>query len=108
MEDPKKFPGMSPIEVGERILKGMKNRDLFIFNHAEMKEEVKENFEWILSYFPDEEINGSVRILKITDERPMLKIVLNMTPGERSFTGHRKVYDLIIELSAMNKLITIK
>jgi hypothetical protein len=22
-----------------------------------MKEEVKENFDWILSYFPDEEIN---------------------------------------------------
>ncbi len=57
MEDPEKFPGMSPIEVGERILKGMKNRDLFIFTHAEMKEEVKENFDWILSYFPDEEIN---------------------------------------------------
>ncbi len=43
-------------------------------------------------------LTGSVRILKITDERPMLKIVLNMTPGERSFTSHRKVYDLIIEL----------
>jgi hypothetical protein len=35
----------------------MKNRDLFIFTHAEMKEEVQENFDWILSYFPDEEIN---------------------------------------------------
>jgi short-subunit dehydrogenase len=56
MEDPAKFPGMAPLEIGERILKGMKNRDLFIFTHAEMKEEVKENFEWILSYFPDEEI----------------------------------------------------
>ena len=57
MEDPSIFPGMSPLEVGERILKGMKNRDLFIFTHAEMKAEVKENFDWILSYFPDEEIN---------------------------------------------------
>ena len=56
MEDPAKFPGMSPLEVGERILKGMKNKDLFIFTHAEMKAEVEENFEWILSYFPDEEI----------------------------------------------------
>lgn len=57
MDDPSLFPGMPPVEVGERILKGMKNRDLFIFTHAEMKEEVEENFEWILSYFPDEEIN---------------------------------------------------
>ncbi|NLA75575.1 MAG: SDR family NAD(P)-dependent oxidoreductase [Deltaproteobacteria bacterium] len=57
MEDPEKFPGMSPLEVGERVLKGMKNRELFIFTHAEMKEELKENFDWILSYFPDEEIN---------------------------------------------------
>jgi len=56
MEDPTIFPGMAPLEVGERVLQGMKNKDLFIFTHAEMKEEVEENFEWILSYFPDEKI----------------------------------------------------
>jgi short-subunit dehydrogenase len=52
-----KVTGMSPLEVGERVLRGIKNKDLFIFSHPEMKEEVQENFEWILSYFPDEEIN---------------------------------------------------
>jgi len=49
--------GMSPLEVGERVLRGIRNNDLFIFSHPEMKEEVEENFEWILSYFPEEEIN---------------------------------------------------
>jgi short-subunit dehydrogenase len=49
--------GMSPLEVGERVLRGIQNNDLFIFSHPEMKEEVDENFRWILSYFPEEEIN---------------------------------------------------
>ena len=49
--------GMSPLEVGERVLRGIHNNDLFIFSHPEMKEEVDENFRWILSYFPEEEIN---------------------------------------------------
>jgi len=49
--------GMSPLEVGERVLRGIQNNDLFIFSHPEMKEEVEENFRWILSYFPEEEIN---------------------------------------------------
>jgi NAD(P)-dependent dehydrogenase (short-subunit alcohol dehydrogenase family) len=49
--------GMSPLEVGERVLRGIRNNDLFIFSHPEMKEEVEENFKWILSYFPEEEIN---------------------------------------------------
>ncbi len=45
---------MQPVEVGERVLKGIKNNDLFIFSHPEMKEEVQENFEWVLSFFPKE------------------------------------------------------
>ncbi|MBN2040360.1 MAG: SDR family NAD(P)-dependent oxidoreductase, partial [Spirochaetes bacterium] len=55
--EPAELPGMMPEEIGERILQGMKNKDLYIFTHAEMKEELEENFNWILSYFPDEEIN---------------------------------------------------
>ena len=49
--------GMSPLEVGERVLKGIENNDLFIFTHAELKQEVADNFEEILAAFPNEEIN---------------------------------------------------
>jgi short-subunit dehydrogenase len=49
--------GMSPIEVGERVLKGIENDDLFIFTHAELKGEVADNFEEILDAFPIEELN---------------------------------------------------
>ncbi|MFC1840421.1 SDR family NAD(P)-dependent oxidoreductase [Thermodesulfobacteriota bacterium] len=70
MEDPTKFPGMAPLEVGERILQGMKNRDLFIFTHAEMKAEVEENFEWILSYFPDEKINETRKAFENNRRKP--------------------------------------
>ena len=49
--------GMSPIEVGERVLKGIERNDLFIFTHAELKDEVADNFEEILAAFADEEIN---------------------------------------------------
>ena len=50
--------GMSPIEMGERVLKGIENNDLFIFTHAELKHEVADNFEEILAAFPNEEINN--------------------------------------------------
>lgn len=49
--------GMSPMEVGERVLKGIENDDLFIFTHAELKGEVADNFEEILAAFPIEEFN---------------------------------------------------
>jgi len=51
------YVGMSPLEVGERVLKGIESNDLFIFTHAELKGEVADNFEEILAAFPDEEIN---------------------------------------------------
>jgi short-subunit dehydrogenase len=53
-ESPIKPAGLTPIEVGEIVLRGIQNNDLFIFTHPEMKEEVQENFEWVLSYFPTE------------------------------------------------------
>jgi NAD(P)-dependent dehydrogenase (short-subunit alcohol dehydrogenase family) len=49
------FPhGMSPIEVGERVLKGMLNNDMWILTHPEYKAGAQERFEAILESFPVE------------------------------------------------------
>jgi NAD(P)-dependent dehydrogenase (short-subunit alcohol dehydrogenase family) len=48
---------MSIEECGERVLRGIKRNDLYIFTHREFKEGVAERMEAMLACFPDEEIN---------------------------------------------------
>ena len=48
---------MDPVECGERILRGIRRNDLYIFTHREFKEGAAERFEAMLSAFPDEPIN---------------------------------------------------
>jgi NAD(P)-dependent dehydrogenase (short-subunit alcohol dehydrogenase family) len=48
---------MDPIECGERILRGIRRNDLYIFTHPEFKEGAAEHFEAMLAAFPDEPIN---------------------------------------------------
>ena len=47
--------GMDPVEVGERVLRGIQNNDLFIFSHTEFKKGIQEKFECLLASMPDEE-----------------------------------------------------
>jgi NAD(P)-dependent dehydrogenase (short-subunit alcohol dehydrogenase family) len=47
------FPhGMSPIEVGGRVLQGIRRNDLWILTHSEYREGAKERFDAILASFP--------------------------------------------------------
>lgn len=48
--------GMEPAEIGEKILRGILNDDLYIFTHPDHKEEVERDFAEILAAFPDEPI----------------------------------------------------
>lgn len=48
---------MSAKECGERVLKGVRNNDLYILTHPEFKKGVEEKFSAILKSFPDEPIN---------------------------------------------------
>jgi NAD(P)-dependent dehydrogenase (short-subunit alcohol dehydrogenase family) len=48
---------MSIEECGERVLRGIRRNDLFIFTHREFKEGVAERMRAILASFPEEEIN---------------------------------------------------
>ena len=56
-ERPKFINEMSIEECGKRVLRGIRNNDLYIFTHREFKEGVAERMEAMLASFPDEEIN---------------------------------------------------
>jgi len=47
--------GMDPIEIGEKILRGILNDDLYILTHPDHQEEVVRDFEELLEAFPDEQ-----------------------------------------------------
>ncbi|HEY6404150.1 MAG TPA: SDR family NAD(P)-dependent oxidoreductase, partial [Blastocatellia bacterium] len=42
-------------EIGEKVLRGIRRNDLFIFTHPEFKEELRELFGEILAALPEEE-----------------------------------------------------
>ena len=48
---------MSADEVGERVLAGIRNNDLYILTHPEFKEGTRTRFESILASYPAESIN---------------------------------------------------
>jgi len=45
--------GMDPVEVGEKVLAGVKRNDLYIFPHPEFKEELREIFDDVLAAIPE-------------------------------------------------------
>ena len=45
---------MDPVELGERVLKGILRNQPYIFTHGEFKDEVRAIFEEILAAFPDD------------------------------------------------------
>ena len=45
---------MDPMEVGEKVLKGILRNDLFIFTHPEFRDGVKSRFDAVMASFPDE------------------------------------------------------
>ena len=45
--------GMSPVEVGVKVLQGIQRNDFYILPHPEFKEEFKESFDEIITALPD-------------------------------------------------------
>jgi NADP-dependent 3-hydroxy acid dehydrogenase YdfG len=68
---------MSIEECGERVLRGIRRNDLYIFTHREFKEGVAERMEAMLASFPKEEINKA-RAKEITflTSNPVFKQVI--------------------------------
>lgn len=48
---------MTPEEVGERVLAGIRRNDLYILTHREFREGTKTRFDAILASYPDEPVN---------------------------------------------------
>ena len=46
--------GMTPVEVGKKVLQGILHNDFYILPHPEFKEEFKESFDEIIAALPDE------------------------------------------------------
>jgi short-subunit dehydrogenase len=47
--------GMDPLEMGERVLKGIRRNDAYILTHGEFKDEVAGLFSDILASFPTDD-----------------------------------------------------
>jgi NADP-dependent 3-hydroxy acid dehydrogenase YdfG len=56
-ERPNSPTWMEPLECGERLLRGVRNNDLYILTHPEFRDGVRERFRAILASFPDEEVD---------------------------------------------------
>ena len=48
---------MDPLECGERVLRGIRHDDLYIFTHREFREGADERFRAMLASFPDEPLD---------------------------------------------------
>ena len=48
--------GMSPEEVGEKVLAGIRKNSMYIFSHPEFRDELRELFDIALNSLPDEEV----------------------------------------------------
>jgi NAD(P)-dependent dehydrogenase (short-subunit alcohol dehydrogenase family) len=46
--------GMTPEEIGEKVLRGIRRNDFYIFSHPEFKEELQAIFDEALAAIPDE------------------------------------------------------
>ncbi len=49
--------GMDPVEVGEKVLRGIRRNDFHIIPHPEFKEEFQEAFDEIIAAIPDEPLD---------------------------------------------------
>ena len=48
--------GMSPEEMGEKILRGIRRNDFYIFTHPDHRDELRWIFDEVLAAFPDEPV----------------------------------------------------
>lgn len=48
--------GMSPEEIGQKVLRAIQRNDFYIFPHPEFKQELRALFEEVLAAFPDEPV----------------------------------------------------
>ena len=68
---------MDPVECGERILRGIRRNDLYIFTHPEFREGAEEHYRAMLAAFPNEPINEErAAAIKFLLSNPIFKEAL--------------------------------
>ncbi len=60
--------GMQPLDVGLRVVEGVKDNDLYIFSHVEYKEMVQARFERIRAAFEKSEASPALKNAKRTSD----------------------------------------
>jgi NADP-dependent 3-hydroxy acid dehydrogenase YdfG len=84
---------MSIEECGERVLRGIRRNDLFIFTHREFKEGIAERMQAMVDSFPDEKINEKrAAEIPFLTRNPIYKQIIEENrkpslPGHDSRTG---------------------
>ena len=72
---------MDPVECGERILRGIRRNDLYIFTHREFREGAEEHYRALLASFPDEPLNTErADAIRFLLSNPIFKEVLDKAP----------------------------
>lgn len=74
---------MSIEECGERVLRGIRRNDLYIFTHREFKEGVAERMDAMLASFPKEEINQArAKEIAFLTSNPIFKQIIKAAAEE--------------------------
>jgi NAD(P)-dependent dehydrogenase (short-subunit alcohol dehydrogenase family) len=78
--------GMDPLEVGERVLRGIRRNDLYILTHPEYEPGLRERFAAILASFPIEGPPPPARVAAeaVVLRHPMFAAERDRLLGERS------------------------
>jgi len=81
---------MDPLEVGERVFRGIKRNDLFIMSHPEFREGIEARNQALLRSLPDEPTNKKrIAIMKKTETLLYNPIYdKQTTPGAPDWTAH--------------------
>jgi len=66
---------MDPVECGNRVVRGIKRNDLYIFTHPEFRDGTKQRCDKMLASFPDEPINQPrAEAIKFLLSNPIFRI----------------------------------
>ena len=72
---------MDPVECGERLLRGIRRNDLYIFTHREFREGAEEHYRAIVASFPDEPLNTErADAIRYLLSNPIFKEVMDKAP----------------------------
>ena len=61
--------GMDPLDVADRVLRGIRNNELYIFPHGEFREELREIFNEVLAALPTGTEDADPRRLAFEEQR---------------------------------------